>query len=402
MNNHFGEELSEQFGGQPEAPPREPAVAKLVGQMLEATPFKRDRPGNVYRYTGAYWEELSAPDLDHLAFNADPKTTSGHRRSEIVKLLGACCHDMAFSFGHEAGHEVAFENGVLDVRTGRLRAHRAEDYLESVLPWVWDAKAFNVKWHEALDDYFGEASEDGRHAALQEFAGYICLSSNKFKRALFLWGAGDTAKSLIVDVLAAIVGFERTSQLALEHMDDPKMRGVIKGKRLNVATEVSGRALIADAGFKVLVAGDPVLIDRKFKHQEMYRPIAKHVIAANSLPALRGRAAEVFSRFIILPLDRVFLPSEQDKDLTEKVLADMPGVLAWAIAGARRLLENGGLFTAITASSPVLDEWEAEVNPMRDFIREWMVKSEYDFTSLQLITEQLRRQVDRPEYISSQ
>ncbi|MDP7546054.1 MAG: hypothetical protein QGF20_02085 [Alphaproteobacteria bacterium] len=96
------------------------------------------------------------------------------------------------------------------------------------------------------------------------------------------------------------------------------------------------------------------------------------------------------------------MPSEQDKDLTEKVLADMPGVLAWAIAGARRLLENGGLFTAITASSPVLDEWEAEVNPMRDFIREWMVKSEYDFTSLQLITEQLRRQVDRPEYISSQ
>jgi len=392
-NNYFGEELAGEFGDPPDTAPREPPVTRIVEAMLKATAFKRDRPGNVYRFTGKWWEELSAADLDHLAFAADTKNTSAHRRSEIVKLLGVRAHDMVFEFGGVASSEVAFENGVLDVLTGRLRPHRAEDYLESVLPWEWDGKAICPVWLSTLATFFGEECSDGRHDALQEFAGYISLSTNRFKKALLLIGDGDTGKSLITDIFTAMVGADRTSQLSLEHMDDPTLRGVIKGARLNVASEVSSRAPISDAGFKALIAGDLVLINRKYRPAEMYRSMAKHVFAANSLPPMRGKAAEVLSRFVMLPMDRVIVPRDQDPNLADKLRAEMPGIMAWAIAGARRLLEAQGRFTVITSSADVLEDWKAEVNPMVDFNLEWMVRSQHEFVSFEEIAERLRKKM---------
>jgi P4 family phage/plasmid primase-like protien len=395
MSSFYEDMLGEEFGGDPDTSPRERAVAKIVDEMEKAAQYKRDRPGNVYRYTGAYWDELSKGDLESLALHAEPLATSAHRRGEIVKLLCARAHDVDFSFGRVAGHEIAFQNGVLNVYSGRLRAHRAEDYLESVLPWDYQLAAACPTWLEALGEYFGDDNQDGRHDTLQEFFGYIGLSTNRFKKALMLIGKGDTGKSLIADIGAAMVGINRTCQLSLEHMDDPTLRGVIKGARLNVMAEVSSRALISDSGFKALVAGDPVLINRKYYPAEIYLPTAKHLIAANSLPIIRGRTDEVFARFLIIAMDRVFQKGEQDPDLKDKLIAEMPGILVWMAAGAKRLLENNGRFTEPDHNAEVLEDWQAEVNPMVDYEREWLIKDGLSFVPLQTIASDLRRHLKK-------
>ena len=52
-------------------------------------------------------------------------------------------------------------------------------------------------------------------------------------------------------------------------MDDPQRLAVIKGKALNVITEVSSDALIADGGFKTLVSTEePVFIDEEKLEEE--------------------------------------------------------------------------------------------------------------------------------------
>lgn len=367
---------------------------KIVDELMALHRFKRDDAGNLYIYTGAFWRELSSARLERLIYEIKPAVSS-HRRNEISKLLGVRSHDLEFAWGQVRETEVAFADCVVDVMTGEAREHDPEDMLESVLPWRYDGRARAPRWSAVLLQYF-EDPEDGRHDLLQEFFGYICLNHSRYKRALMLLGPGDTGKSVIVNLARLMVGTEATAQLSLEHMDDPGARYAIKGKRLNLATEVSQRALMAESGFKAMVSGDPVGLERKFKDPEMYMPTAKHVIAANDLPRIYGRALEVFERFLILPLTRVFTRADQDPHLLDALEAEIPGVINWALEGARRLIGNRGLFTEARAASSALAEADARRNPMVDFVAEQMVAREGEFLTLAAIAQRMNETRKQP------
>lgn len=381
---------------QPDPPPAEPggpstgepALRKVVERMLERDKFIRDSAGNVYRYDGGRWRELTKHDLDRLVYEADAKAITGHRRAEAIRLLGAMQHQTDFAFGNLAETEVPFANGVLNVKTGLVRPHNPTDYLENVIPWEFDAHAQCPTWAQVLLEWFDDP-EDGRHDAVQEFAGYIGMQHCRYKRALLVKGDGDTGKSVLVAVLCRMVGQQAYSQLGLEHMDDPTLRGILKGKMLNVATEVTARGLLADAGFKALVAGDPVLIDRKFKDAETYSAACKHVVACNALPVVKGRTQEVFDRFVLVPFTRVYPRDLQDPHLVDKIAAEMPGICAWAMQGAKRLLEQGGQFTQPRDAHKVLNDWGAEQNLLVDFLDENMAydKEHKAYTLLSKIAE---------------
>lgn len=376
---------------------RKRAQAAIVAdRLLETHRFARDNAGNLYIYDGACWRPIERFELEAMIWQTDAKALTARQRGEIASLLGVMVHESDFAFGRVADSEIAFADGVLDVASGRLRPHRPEDRLETVLPWGWDDEAQAPRWRQALGEFFDDP-EDGRHDALQEFFGYICLTPNRFKKALLLLGPGDTGKSLIIDVAAAMVGERQVATLALEFMNDPVKRAVIKGKRLNVATEVSQQALLADDGFKALVAGDPVLVERKFMMGETYRPMAKHVISANSVPKIRGRALEVFARFLVVPMTRVFQEAEKDTGLAATIVAEMPGILAWAVEGAKRLIGNEGRFTVVKPAAAALADIDARRNPMIDFMNEQMEADDGGFVACEVLavklTERSRRNV---------
>ena len=79
-------------------------------------------------------------------------------------------------------------------------------------------------------------------------------------------------------------------------MDDPRRCYMLVGKRLNVMTELTTDALMADGGFKTLVStGEPVLIDPKFKPAFMYTQMtqSRHLaISAIRLPVVECGQAE--------------------------------------------------------------------------------------------------------------
>ena len=376
----------------------EPTLRKVVAAMQERNDFIRDSAGNYYLYDAGRWRELTKHDLDRLVYEADPKSITGHRRNEAIRLLGAIKHKADFSFGRVDQNEVPFANGVLNVLTGVVREHDPKDYLEHVIPWNYNPHAQCPAWEKVLLDWF-EDPEDGRHDAVQEFAGYIGFQHCRYKRALMCKGDGDTGKSVLVQVLCRMVGPTAYSQLGLEHMDDPQKRPVLKSKMLNVATEVTAKGLLADAGFKALVAGDPLLMDRKYHDLETYTATAKHVIACNTLPAVRGRTREVFDRFVLVPFTRVFPDGVQDPNLIPTIAEEMEGVCAWAMRGAKRLLEQGGRFTQPRDARTVLDDWGAEQNLLVDFVNENMAydKDKKSFTLLSriaaLMTERYRRPI---------
>lgn len=355
--------------------------ALLADKLLETRHFVTDRTGTTFEWNRASWGELSLQTLKQVALEADGfRRSSVTRRNEIIEQIKARSHVADLAWGRVADHEIAFLNGVLDIKSGKLRDHRPEDYLERVLPWKWEAQARCPTWLRVLDDWFGDVGDEsgisagGEREALQECFGYCCMSHAKYKAAPFLFGKSDTGKSLAANLMTHLVGHDRVCTLPLEKMGDAEALAVIVGKALNLVTEIDSHALVADGGFKTLISmEEPIEINAKYKPRFTYWPTAKHVFLSNNLPRVTDRSEGVIGRFIIIPFTRVFAASEQDDTLKDTLRTEMPGIIAWAVEGAKRLIVRRGKFTKPAAGVTLIDELRRQANPAIDFKQECLV-----------------------------
>lgn len=367
---------------------RHQLLIEAVGRMLDEYKYVSDRRGVVYRWNQRFWEEVEPPVLKSAAWRLGARPATDARfRHEIVDLLKVSVLEEELQWRRVGNAEVACWNGVLDLGTGKLRDHDPLDYLEAVLPWNHEPEAACPRWRQCLVDWFGsEEADDAR--ALQDFFGYIVMPHARWKKACLLKGPGDVGKGVPLYVAQELVGRAMCCKISIEHMDDPGLLAPIKGKALNVMTELSSRALLADSGFKTLVSTEePVMLNRKFTPVEMYTPFAKHIISTNVLPKIASRTAEIFNRLLIILMTRVIPVDRQDEGIKDKLRGEMPGILVWAIEGARRVIAAGGRFTQPAGQRQVLAEWQAEVNPMVVFVRENMQRNEIARTPVSLIAE---------------
>lgn len=358
---------------------RRKSPAEAAKALLARARYLTDDADRLFRHNGAFWEEVSDAAARQLARDCDLGKSTASRRREFVDELRAISYLAGLKWGRAKDWEMPFKNGVVDVRSGEIRDHNPDDYLERVLPWNYDPAAQAPTWDQALCDWFGEMAgeEGGPICALQEFFGYACLSHARYKKALLVLGPSDSGKSLIPFVLALMVGRDQTCSLPLEHMDDPQARAVIVGKALNLLTEITTSALIADGGFKTLVSTEePVLINAKYRPPFSYYPTAKHCFVTNNLPGLSDRTEGVLNRLLVIPMMRVFAKDEQDDQLPAKLELEIPGILAWSARGAKRLISQNGKFSDVAAGVAVVDELRRRANPAIDFIAEMLKPSE--------------------------
>jgi putative DNA primase/helicase len=75
---------------------------------------------------------------------------------------------------------------------------------------------------------------------------------------------------------------------------------------------------------------------------------------------------------LILELGHSFF-GEEDPDLTAKLLAELPGILQWAIDGWNRLRQRGH-FEQPTSSAGLIDDLEDLASPVAAWVRQRCVK----------------------------
>ena len=56
-------------------------------------------------------------------------------------------------------------------------------------------------------------------------------------------------------------------------------------------------------------------------------------LAANHKPQVRGTDHGIWRRIKLIPFTVIIPDDQQDKELLNKLLAELPGILNWALAG---------------------------------------------------------------------
>jgi P4 family phage/plasmid primase-like protien len=186
---------------------------------------------------------------------------------------------------------------------------------------------------------------------------------------MILEGEGANGKSVVCEVLTALLGKENVSNVPLEMFGERFQLTQTLGKLANIASEVDQIKGVAEGHLKAFTAGDKMYFDRKGIPGIHAYPTARLLFSTNQRPRFADRSGGMWRRLIDLPF-RVTIPEErQDKNLTSKLIKELPGIFLWAVEGLRRLRLNGR-FTEPVICKAALDEYLAESNPTREYLRE--------------------------------
>ncbi|MGF7219046.1 putative DNA primase/helicase [Spirosoma lacussanchae] len=342
-------------GLEPEEKVKRPHYLILaVEQVLEIASRNRwqlaNRDGFFYIFNGRCWRPVDAAELRTFLRQAAERMGVEKFTARYVEFAKSLLDQFSEAARlppppSRPGVMINLRNGTLDINTRsvpKLRPPDPGDFLTYELPFDYDPTAQAPTFKRFLDRCLPDPD---CQKILAEFFGYVFVRSSELKleKALLLYGGGANGKSVIFEVLNALLGPDNVSQFGLTSLtNEPAYsRAHLVTMLLNYASEISGR-LEADT-FKQLVSGEPMEARLPYGQPFIIRNYAKLAFNCNVLPADVEHTNAFFRRLLILPFTVTIPENERDPMLASSIIAtELPGVLNWVLDGLRRLLYQRG------------------------------------------------------------
>jgi putative DNA primase/helicase len=257
--------------------------------------------------------------------------------------------------GLEPRDIIACANGLLHLPTLDLLPHMPAFFTHNALDYNFERNAPEpAAWLAFLGQLWPDDTES--IAALQEMFGYVLGADTDQEKAFLIVGPKRSGKGTIARVLTGLVGAENRVAPTLAELGTNFGLAPLIGKRVAIISDarLGGRADQAAIAERLLsITGEDALtIDRKYREAWTGRLGVRFLIFTNELPRLNDASGALASRFIVLVLTESFYGRE-DRGLTNKLLAELPGILNWAIKGWQRLRERGHFLQPETARDAI-------------------------------------------------
>ena len=351
---HIRSALQEASDADEKAGPRFEAAMKLHSDYEFATLVEND---HLYVYdedTGIYDDDGEAVVRSELTQGLQAQYNA-HSMSEAKDHIRGRTLVPQDEMGGPEGL-IAAENCVIDLNERTSRDHSPEYNFLSRLGCEFNPDATAPRFKAFLKEV---VPSDTERQKLQEYAGYTLMHwALDYHKALFLVGPTASGKSTFLDTINAMLGEGTVSSLTPQQLTGEKFSGAeLHGKWANIRNDIPAATVKNTGAFKEVIGGDPMKAERKRKDPFMFEPTAKHLYAANELPATETDDEAFYRRILLVPFPETIPEAERDKHLDDKLQAELPGVLNWAIEGLQRLMHNGG-FTGDRSPGRTQDTWQ--------------------------------------------
>ncbi len=268
-------------------------------------------------------------------------------------------------------------NGVLDLRTGELRDGRREDRITRHSDVEFNAAASCPRWEKFLSEIF---SGD---AALVEFirraVGLTLTGSQREQVFFILVGRGANGKGVLLETLRYVLGpyafdagfstFEDKGRMPTH----PEAEAELAGRRMVTASEVREKTKLAEQRLKALSHGDTTSAAFKYGRRFEFKPECKIWLGLNHKPTIQDDSYGFWRSVRLVPFRRQFV-DDADDALTDKLRAEAPGILAWAVEGCLAWQADGlAEPKTVTAASKA---YRAESDPLAEFLEECCIVDE--------------------------
>ena len=210
---------------------------------------------------------------------------------------------------------VAFDNGVLDVRTMELRDYSRDDLIPNIIPHRWNPSAQSP----VLDHMLGRLACGDLETELNltEFIG-MCMMRDVKMLPYFpvLIGEGSNGKSTYINLLEDVIGRENISGLQPKEIAAHFMGMHIVGKTANLGDDIAGGFLDEKdcSVIKSVATGDLLFTDVKGTKGFHFRPYCTMVFSCNQFPRLGDTSPGFMRRLFPIEFNARFSPQDADFD----------------------------------------------------------------------------------------
>ena len=236
------------------------------------------------------------------------------------------------------------QNGIVNLKTGVLGSHDPTAYSTKLAPVRYDSAAQCLRWLAFLDRVFAGDAE--LIAFVQRAIGYSITGATSEQVLFLLHGTGHNGKTTMLEVLRALLGdyaVHAAFETFLLHRQGPREDiARLDRARLVTSAEAGEGHRLDETLVKSITGGDIVVARFLFRGSFEFRPQFKLWLASNHLPEIRGTDEAIWRRIRLIPFKVGIPPADRDPELTDKLRGELPGILRWAIDGARQW-QTGGL-----------------------------------------------------------
>lgn len=295
-----------------------------------------------------------------------------------IKLAKAYLWRRAPRYFQSAPKGFAVSNGFLKLNEQNiveLHDHHPSHGSRFVAPFSF-LEQITPRWDAILEAVFaGDADKAAKIELLHEFIGACLLGvAPRFARCLVFLGDGSNGKSTIQSVIHALFPSEIicTSNPQTWHLE--YNRAELRGKRINITSELPEREMMESEAFKAIVEGMKILARVIREAPFEYKPEAGHIFAANTLMRTGDLTNGFFRRFLILAFNNVFAPTANDI-VTPIITEELSGIAFKAIRAAEAALARGH-YTQPDSSREIIEEWKEAANPVAMFIKDCAIPTQ--------------------------
>lgn len=271
---------------------------------------------------------------------------------------------------------ISCKNGLLDITTRKLHDATANFFTRTALLLDYNEKAPEPeRWLQ----FIGEVVENDKQLmqVLQSMFGYLISNDTTQQRIFFPLGPPGSGKGTMLHVLVHLVGKRNTHSVTIEQLGGnfglENFVGISVGIISDMTCHDKDTLSVAANRLNMISGEDHIGVPRKFKSdlEDQILP-ARFIIAGNNMPDFGEHALAIARRLIIMPFDKSFA-AKPDRKLKQKLTAELPGILNWALEGLAALTERGD-FVIPDKCMKLKTEMLYLAQPERGFVKEKCVR----------------------------
>lgn len=275
----------------------------------------------------------------------------------------------------------------VDLKTGHTVTRRKEHMFSfECNVRMGDAKCKKVK------KFFNDIMRDDKEkiAYLQKVMGYWITGDTSMRSLFILWGIGQNGKSIILQILEAILGqFSVTvsKDVFIKSASSNRHAGAatphlipLVGARFASFSETEIKEKLNEGTLKMLTGNDTISARPNYGEQFNFRPVCKLALITNFKPEITIRDQAMLDRIKYIPFETRFVanpktPNERKKDtafiaeLVDPNNVYLSNIFAWMVEGARLYFEEG--IETPECLQEKLDEYINELDTVQNFFDDY-------------------------------
>lgn len=313
-------------------------LPKLVNDLLTEYPFKTFRDNEeclIYR-NGVYIPDGEATIKEESEKRVPKEFMTTHNINEVIGHIKRSTYIEREKFNREKW-VLNLRNGLYNIQPGELTQHTPEFLSTIRIPIDYDHKAECPR----IIQFFTEVLRKDDIQVIEELFGYCLIPDYSIQRAFLFTGEGANGKSSLLELLKNFLGKNNCSNLSLQAIENQRFSvAELFGKLANVHSDLPSTKMVYVGTFKMLVGGDSIGAERKFKDMFSFNNNARLVFSANRPPPVTEDTLAFWRRWIMLDFPNKFEGDKADKKILDKLTTkeELSGFLNIALQGLKRLL----------------------------------------------------------------